>query len=62
MLAFAGNDHGADVVGQCREEALDAEHRRIVERIALLCAREFQHRDRAVLFGFQRRRKVGPLR
>ena len=38
MLAFAGNDDGADVVRQRREEGLDAEHRRIVERVAFLRA------------------------
>ena len=36
MLAFAGEQHGADVVGQRGEESFDAEDGLVVERVALV--------------------------
>ncbi len=58
MLAFAMQQHGADAVGQRREEGLDADDGLVVERVALFRAREFQDRDRALPLGGERSRQI----
>ena len=59
IVAFAGQHHGADAVRDRGEERLDAEHGRIIERIALFRTRQLEHRDRALPLGAQRRRQGG---
>ncbi len=58
MLAFAGQNDGADPLRQRREEGFDAGHHAIVERIAFVGAVEPQHRDRAMPFRPQSRRQI----
>ena len=48
MLAFAREQHGADVIRQRREELFDADDRLVIERVAFVRAVELQHGDTAV--------------
>ena len=54
MLALAMQQHGADAVGQRREECLDADDGLIVQRIALVRALEPQDGNRALPLRMQR--------
>ncbi len=58
MLAFGGQHDGPDVFGQRVEERLDAENGRVVERVALVRARQRQDRDLVAAFGAQRIRQI----
>ena len=57
MLAFACEQHGADAVGQRREEGLDADDGLVVERVALVRPLEPQDGDRALPLGGKRSRQ-----
>ena len=57
MLALAGEQHGADAVGQRREEGLDAEDGLVIQRVALLRALEPQDGDVALPLGGERSRQ-----
>ncbi len=57
VLALGGQHHRLDPLGQRLEERFDAEHGRIVERIALVRAHERQDGDVAAAFGAQRGRQ-----
>src|ERR1039458_191301 len=57
MLALADEQHGADAVGQRREEGLDADDGLIVQRTALVRALEPQDGNVALPFRMQRSRQ-----
>ena len=57
MLALRRQHHRLDCTGKCVEERLDSENGRIVERIALVRARQRQERNIVAAFGAQRRRQ-----
>ena len=58
MLALAGQHDRADVRREPGEEGLEPKHRHVVERVALLRAREPQMGDGAAARRFQGRRQV----
>ena len=60
MLALGVEHHGLHARGQRLEERLEPEHGRVVERIALLGAREREDRDRAAPLGLQGFRQLDP--
>ncbi len=59
MLALRGQDDGADIVRQRREEAADAAYRLVVERVAFCRTIEPQHRDCTMPLRLQGRRQIG---
>ena len=58
MLAFAPDQHRADVVRQRCEELLDADDCLVVERIAFLRPIQLQHGHAAMPLGGKRGRQV----
>ena len=58
MVAFAGQHDGLDPVRHGGEERLDAEHRGVVDGVALLRARKEENRDVVVAFGLERPRQL----
>ena len=55
VLAVAGQDDGADAIGQGGEECLHSRHGRVIECVAFLLAMQPQHRDLAAPLGAKRR-------
>ena len=62
MRALAGQHDRANVLRQAGEERLEPQHRRVVERVALLRAREAQMRDSAAPRRLEGLRQVDPDR